>query len=172
MGHFGPPGSGSVLPLRIRTQPTKMNADPDPQHCWEGRKITYIPTVHRFFDPPLAEFQLLQYGTGQCSGFGSASFQEAEYGSASESKAGSGSATTSKGAYWSASKSKFNNCGGSKWTLIRVVDSHTGGVEAQNGALEGLQTSNRRLAWPRWRAGSGSFWFAHSAEKEKKTTTE
>ncbi len=30
VGHFGP--SGSVFPMRIRIQPTKMNADPDPQH--------------------------------------------------------------------------------------------------------------------------------------------
>ncbi len=30
---FGPPGSGSVFLMRIRIQPTKVNADPDPQHC-------------------------------------------------------------------------------------------------------------------------------------------
>jgi hypothetical protein len=28
----------------------------------------------------------------------------------------------------------------------RVVDAHSGGVEAQNGALKGLETSGRRFA--------------------------
>jgi hypothetical protein len=35
VGHFGHPGSGSVFPVRIQIQPTKMNADPDPQHCFK-----------------------------------------------------------------------------------------------------------------------------------------
>ncbi len=35
MVHFGSPGSGFEFPIRIRIQPTKMNADPDPQHWWE-----------------------------------------------------------------------------------------------------------------------------------------
>ena len=29
---------------------------------------------------------------------------------------------------------------------IRAFDAHTGGVEARNGTIEGLQTSNRRFA--------------------------
>jgi hypothetical protein len=40
-GHFCPPGSrsGSTLPMRIRIQPTKINADPDPKHWPESQGI-------------------------------------------------------------------------------------------------------------------------------------
>ncbi len=42
VGYFGPPGSGSVFPMRIRIQMTKMNADPDPQHCYRARIFTFL----------------------------------------------------------------------------------------------------------------------------------
>ncbi len=38
----------------------------------------------------------------------------------------------------------------------RAVDAHNGGVEAQNGAVKGLQASGRRFAYILWGAGSGS----------------
>ncbi len=47
MGHFGPlgSGSGSVFPIRIRIQPTKMNADPDLQHWF--RRIRILPLTSK-----------------------------------------------------------------------------------------------------------------------------
>ncbi len=40
--------------------------------------------------------------------------------------------------------------------LYRAVDVNTGGLEAQNWALEGLYTSGRRFSWLWGREGSGS----------------
>jgi hypothetical protein len=38
--HFGPPRSGYVFPfgIRIRIQPLKLNADPDPEHWQHWQK--------------------------------------------------------------------------------------------------------------------------------------
>jgi hypothetical protein len=43
LGLFGPPGSGSLFPMRIRIQPTKMIADPDPQHWMEASPVALCP---------------------------------------------------------------------------------------------------------------------------------
>jgi hypothetical protein len=48
LAYFCPPGSGSSFPMRIRIQPTKMNADPDPQHgstTLVGRKRDRVDTL-------------------------------------------------------------------------------------------------------------------------------
>ncbi len=47
VGHFEPPGSGSVLPMRIRIQPTNTNSDPssDTQH----RFFTYLSVFLSFY---------------------------------------------------------------------------------------------------------------------------
>ncbi len=47
MVHFGPPGSGSVFPMRIRIQPTKMNADPcgSGSRCGSATPLFSIPVA-------------------------------------------------------------------------------------------------------------------------------
>ncbi len=53
-GHFCPPGSGSesAFSMRIRVQPTKINADPDPQRCWKDRYIWRSKPLHIIFSVP------------------------------------------------------------------------------------------------------------------------
>jgi hypothetical protein len=47
VGHFGPPGSGSGFPMRIRIQPTKINADP----CGSGSRSTTLVHTYRQLPP-------------------------------------------------------------------------------------------------------------------------
>ncbi len=66
MGHFGPPGSGSVFPMRIRIQPTNMNADPgpDPQH-WKYQRGSATNNSPHIASVNVSRLLILLYWTGR-----------------------------------------------------------------------------------------------------------
>ncbi len=55
---FGPPGSGSVFPMRIRIQPTKMNADPCGSGSGSATPINsqLCPTMQTGYRLPMKQY--------------------------------------------------------------------------------------------------------------------